>query len=164
METREEKYQEAFECLQRISARLKLFYFANQEDVAAAESLTRDCQEIYAKAHRLYTFVKEKFDKIQKNKMAGYLEPLTGGYEELGSGDLETKEYQEFRERSIKNNEPLASIKIETRVPQKWRFVDLETKEVWQWFGPGKSFSVASKDDLCRRLTGAEKMKRDIRG
>jgi hypothetical protein len=31
------------------------------------------------------------------------------------------------------NDKQLVTIKIDTRVPSKWRFVDLETNQVWLW-------------------------------
>lgn len=42
---------------------------------------------------------------------------------------MTTKDWQTEREAHLE----LVRIVIETRVPSKWRFVDLETGDVWRW-------------------------------
>lgn len=40
------------------------------------------------------------------------------------------------KEREV-NRDKLVTISINTHVPSKWRFTDLETGEIWRWEGAG---------------------------
>lgn len=42
------------------------------------------------------------------------------------------KELDQYAQERKRNPEPIA-MKIESRVPSKWRFIDLETMDVWRW-------------------------------
>jgi hypothetical protein len=49
------------------------------------------------------------------------------------------KEMEAWGQERERNPEPTA-MTIESRVPTKWRFVDLETLDVWRWDAEEKRF------------------------
>ena len=58
---------------------------------------------------------------------------------------LYNRERERNREKGVTHK-----ITIETRVPSKWRFVDLETGDVWLW--NGKAFKSADRGDIVNRF------------
>lgn len=61
------------------------------------------------------------------------LEALAGGGDRLEGArvreEVKVPDYEKERKAHTKSVE----IKIDTKVPSKWRFVDLETGDVWWW-------------------------------
>lgn len=45
---------------------------------------------------------------------------------------------------AYESNDKLEHIVIDTRVPMKWRFVDLETGDIWQWNPASRTFEQSS--------------------
>ena len=54
--------------------------------------------------------------------------------------------YQAEREDS----KELTELKIRTRVPSKWRLVDLETGDVWRWASPQERAQLMLLSNLVR--------------
>jgi|APIni6443716594_1056825.scaffolds.fasta_scaffold00024_33 hypothetical protein len=65
------------------------------------------------------------------------------------------------KERKAHKN--CVSIKIETKVPSKWRFVDLETGDVWAWSEKLGAFTGA-KDVWTVAAVCTEKMFGEVFG
>lgn len=49
-------------------------------------------------------------------------------------------------------------ITISSKVPNKWRFVDLETGDIWKWSEVRKGFIIGDLEDrdadMCRKFAG----------
>lgn len=67
---------------------------------------------------------------------------ITGELEEPSA--REVKRYVDGEWREL--DPPIVDITINTRKPGKWRFVDLETGDVWRWSGAHGTFKRADEE------------------
>lgn len=52
------------------------------------------------------------------------------------------------RKKYPREGRPLLELKLTTRVPDKYRVVDLETGDIWEWAGPKNPTAWMRADDI----------------
>ena len=61
-------------------------------------------------------------------------------------------EKQKYKQERLKNAHKLEVLAVNTHVPSKWRFVDLETGQVWRKETGADAFRLALDIVVVRRL------------